>query len=277
MNKIKGEQERFEKVYSSVEELINFTNLLNNEVTTCSKIKIYVEGPTDTKFLEKHLLEDVVINYAEGCSKFEEVMQYFCNDKKIIGIRDRDYMKVDSNYDKGVFYYDYNSLEIMLIMIDECYNSICYEYYNGEKRYLELRNEIFNLLKYVSSIRKYNFDNENKWNLQSISIGELHKKNMDRECILEQIKFNNLTDKQKEEIDRIYNNIKAEDLPFVTRGHDMTKLLTEFFARGKKGVSADVIESSLRVSCHPNLFKITKLYKDLKVYEEKNNFKILRG
>ena len=267
----------YEKVENKESELINSIKLLNNEPNTQQKIKVLVEGDSDVKFLKKFLTECVELIPANGCQNFDKTMSEFSSDKKIIGIRDRDYMKVNSDLEKGVFYYDYNCIEIMLIMIDDCCKSICSEYYSGDQEYMKLRHELFRLLKYVSSVRKYNFDFKLKWNLDSIKIVNLYEKKMSYECILKMIEFNNVTDKDKEKINSICISIKEDDYPYITRGHDMTILFSEISnkTKKKKGISHEQIESALRVSCNQESFKTTQLYKDLVKYQNENKLTIL--
>ena len=135
------------------EDIISEIRLLCGEDYEKVKTFVIVEGDDDLKFI-KNKFNDNTYGFESfsGCDGVEEIVNFFQSDKRIIGIRDKDYTNLISATNK-IFLYDYHSLEIMLAMNNESFESICTEFYCGDNEVFELRNNVFQKLKYISSVR----------------------------------------------------------------------------------------------------------------------------
>ena len=138
------------------EDIISEIRLLRGEDYKKEKTFVIVEGDDDLKFF-KNKFNDNTYGFESfsGCDGVEEIVNYFQSDQRIIGIRDKDYSSLTSGENK-IFLYDYHSLEIMLAMNDESFESICSEFYCGDENVFDLRNKVFQKLKYISCFREIN-------------------------------------------------------------------------------------------------------------------------
>lgn len=272
------------------DSIINDIRLSLSSTPDNDDVFVIVEGEDDIKFLRGYVADNVEIKESfSGCKGIKEILdelniilpkKHF----RFIGIRDRDYEEVQAN--EKIFYYDYNSLEILLISSDEVLTKIFNEYYYGEKEKSEIRDHILEQLKVVSVIRKLSY--EKKWGLRltGLSIDNAYDNNSDtlmREHIINQVnEMNNnffKEDKNLKFVEQDLEKIKSKkDLLMLTRGHDLVHLFKCICNKAKtskqKGINADDIASSMRCSYPSDELKQTDLYKEIKGYENKQNIKI---
>ena len=243
---------------------------------------IIVEGEQDKKLLKSFFHEDVNIEESySGKMGVYKIIRRYQNEKDIVGIIDRDY-EIQEEY-KKIFFYDFNSMEIMIINCDEIFENLCNEYCNkNNKNFKDLRKKSLGDLKYLSVIRKANIENSWELSLQKLSI-----QNCYNESKLNKSKIITEIEKRKEnqnKIDVEYINQKykenwtLEDYLFFTRGHDFLELfrIISSINNIKSKINIKDIESSLRVSYRMEDFMKTSLFSEIKKYENEQNIKFLK-
>ena len=110
------------------EDIISEIRLLCGEDYSKVKTFVIVEGDDDLKFIKNKFNSKAYgFESFSGCDGVEEIVNYFQSDKRVIGIRDKDYSNLISGSNK-IFLYDYHSLEIMLAMNNESFESVCTEF-----------------------------------------------------------------------------------------------------------------------------------------------------
>lgn len=255
------------------EDIISEIRLLRGEDYKKEKTFVIVEGDDDLKFF-KNKFNDNTYGFESfsGCDGVEEIVNYFQSDQRIIGIRDKDYSSLTSGENK-IFLYDYHSLEIMLAMNDESFESICSEFYCGDENVFDLRNKVFQKLKYISCFREIN--SQQGWNFitENISIDRLYRKSI-IDChdkIIEEINKplqNDYNLEKQSIVDNHYHSVL--DLKLITRGHDFSELFKVIC--NTSGIESEIkskqVESALRTSFTKESFKRTNLFKSLSEYEK---------
>uniref|UniRef100_UPI004056AB40 DUF4435 domain-containing protein n=1 Tax=Agathobacter sp. TaxID=2021311 RepID=UPI004056AB40 len=121
------------------------------------KVFVVVEGEDDIKFLKSYLNNETTVLYEsyDGKNGVSEIVKnFFSTDKRVIGIRDRDYLIYEES--PKIFFYDNCCLEMMIVENEEVFNSIYNEFYKGEMQPMELLNKMLTELKILSIIRMYN-------------------------------------------------------------------------------------------------------------------------
>ena len=188
---------------------------------------IVVEGEDDCRFLKGKINEDVdIVESFSGKHGVLEIISEI-NDDRVIGIRDKDCDPVIEH--PRMFYYDYACLEVMMIMNDVTWQSLCYQFYDGELSVNELRLKIFNDLKWLTLFRK--LDNEREWGIRFNGFSYSNAWNENERCFDNELGFIVLkkinSDKQEEQIIQFKADVDGqlayfdnEDLPFFTQGHD---------------------------------------------------------
>lgn len=201
-------------------------------------------------------------NHFLGKKGVKEIIEHFSNDK-VIGICDRDYDYAYQN--NHIFYYDYSTLEIMIIHNDNIFENVTAEYYCGEMYFKELRIHILKQLCWLSTLRKYNFDENRGINFNGLSIAELLSNGIfSQERALEKLNSINKEDVSKhtkllkietENIDNLYN---------ITQGHDFIKAFQKLCQdKNNKTPNVELMESIFRCSFRIEDLMQTQLYKDI--------------
>lgn len=262
------------------EDIISEIRLLCGEDYSKVKTFVIVEGDDDLKFIKNKFNSNTYgFESFSGCAGVEEIVSCFQSDKRVIGIRDKDYSDLISGTNK-IFLYDYHSLEIMLAMNDESFEAVCSEFYCGDEKVFELRNKVFQKLKYISCFRKKN--SCEGWELitDNISIDELYRQSkLDRhEEIAKEINRpskNNYNLEKQSIVDECYRTVT--DLQSITRGHDFAELFKVIC--NSSGIEREIksrdVELVLRSSFTLESFKNTNLFQSLLKYENDNDLKFL--
>ena len=87
---------------------------------------VVLEGIDDYKLLSKFVEEDVILKESFNSKQgVLDIVNKFKNNNKVIGIIDKDYDEVID--EKGLFYYDYSSMEVMMSNSIEAFESLCSE------------------------------------------------------------------------------------------------------------------------------------------------------
>ena len=231
------------------------------------KVFLLVEGSSDILFLKKFLNENVdVLESFSGKQGVREIIEYFLDDNldnKVFGICDRDYDYTYQN--KHIFYYDYSTLEIMIIHNDHVFKNITMEYYHGYKSFEELRIYILKELSWLSAFRKYSFDKNLNINFTGLSIAE----------VLEDGVF--INEKALEKLNRINNKdlsiyneflqVATDDITNlynITQGHDFIKAFQKLCQdKNSKTPNVNTMESIFRCSFRIEDLTQTQLYKEM--------------
>lgn len=241
------------------------------------KVFIVVEGEDDIKFLKSHLNGDTTVLYEsyDGKNGVSEIVKdFFSTDKRVIGIRDRDYLSYEES--PKIFFYDNCCLEMMTIENEEIFNSIYSEFYKGEMKAKELLIKMLIELKFLSIIRMYNERFQWEINLRALSINKVFIQDIygiDNEKVvneLNKINDNIIDDNKLGMINEYGNQIQTvQELLNITQGHDFSS----FFAaicntHTNKGINNKSIEMALRCSYRNKDFKETRLHNSLLTYQE---------
>ena len=262
------------------EDIISEIRLLCGEDYKKVKTFVIVEGDDDLKFIKNKFNSKAYgFESFSGCDGVEEIVNYFQSDKRVIGIRDKDYSNLISGSNK-IFLYDYHSLEIMLAMNNESFESVCTEFYYGDEKVFELRNKVFQKLKYISCFRQKN--SSEGWELitENISIDELYRKSkLDcKEDIIKEINRpskNNYDSEKQSIVEEHYHFVT--DLKLITRGHDFSELFKVICNTSgiEKNIKSKDVELVLRTSFALESFKNTTLFQSLEEYENDNHLNFL--
>ena len=262
------------------EDIISEIRLLCGEDYKKVKTFVIVEGDDDLKFIKNKFNSKAYgFESFSGCDGVEEIVNYFQSDKRVIGIRDKDYSNLISGSNK-IFLYDYHSLEIMLAMNNESFESVCTEFYYGDEKVFELRNKVFKKLKFISCFREKN--SSEGWELitENISIDELYRKSkLDcKEDIIKEINRpskNNYDSEKQSIVEEHYHFVT--DLKLITRGHDFSELFKVICNTSgiEKNIKSKDVELVLRTSFALESFKNTTLFQSLEEYENDNHLNFL--
>lgn len=267
------------------EEIISDIRLSLSHDIMHERTFLVVEGKDDLKFWKKFKSNKVtVFESFSGKNGIKEiVVDIFHNNKRVVGIRDRDYDSISAS--ENVLYYDLCCLEIMMISNDKVVKEILNEYYLGELNLRELIELLLKQLKYISLMRRFSsrenlklkftgislnnaFDKENKKIIYDELLNQINKQNKDY--------FNKNIDKLQEFNDEIREELSSEQLLNITQGHDfLTLFAIHCNLYTNKDINDTNLSSSLRCSYRKDEFAETNLYSKIKKYELDNNLEII--
>lgn len=260
-------------------DMISNIKLQLGENLSKEKVFLVVEGVDDTKFFKSLTKNNIVIceSYS-GKKGIEEILLHFKNNKRILGIRDKDYENRALDY--RIFFYDFCNIEMMLISDNEVFEKICCEYYNGSKEYYKLRNDILENLKLLSELRQINEDEKQMLNFNGINFNSIL--NVD-DTINEEKLYKNLANtNNSKNIDDLKSKIKSsksknyEEMLNTTNGHDFVKLFCIYCKKSNNvNINEKKISELARCAFGKDKFKKTILYNNLKLYQNENNIIIV--
>lgn len=243
---------------------------------------IVVEGEDDCRFFKGKLNEDVdIVESFSGKHGVLEIISEI-NDNRVIGIRDKDCDPVTEH--QRMFYYDYSCLEVMMIMNDMTWQSLCYQFYDGELSIDELRSKIFYDLKWLTLFRKLN--SEREWGIRFDGFSYSNAWN-ENECFFDNelgfIELKNINaDKQEERLFQCKTDVDGhlayfdnDDLPFFTQGHDFINYF-KCICDGRKGIIIKTIGQVLRGAYRLDDFEKSQLYERLTNYSANTGVRLLR-
>lgn len=254
---------------SLVSEII----LLQN-TKQCEKMTfVIVKGIDDVLLMKKFLNDNAyLMTCNDGSTSVECIVNKDFRDKEnVIGIRDKDYSNTPSSH--KVYFYDYNSLEIMIESNKTVFEALYNENYHGNLTAQELFWEVLNRLKIVSIIRKLNYDFQLQINFKPLRFDALVKKTNKEEwndVVYEALRKANSSKMGHELKEKVFNELdkewSAEDFLNNTQGHDFNFMLHALCAPSypKAGLKADVFEKTARTMFSLTSFKSTALYKNLR-------------
>ncbi|MCI2779918.1 DUF4435 domain-containing protein [Clostridium perfringens] len=241
---------------------------------------IIVEGQDDYKFFRKFIKNDVLLKESfNGKKGVISVKKFFKKKSNVIGIVDKDYDKILD--DKGIFYYDFSSMEMMISSNIECFKNICCECYPKEVNIEEFREEILNRLIKISLLRRYNAQHKLEININEIPIHNILLENNDI-CKMKLLRMadyknkgNELWKQNKDTISKYIQEYSKrqytlEELLYITRGHDFVCMLNVYCSKIKgKDWGIDTMQGFLRCSFTLGHLKNTKMWTSLEEYSNK--------
>ena len=263
-----------------------------SDITLCmgadidrKNIYLLVEGEDDIRLLHPYISENVLIYESYDGKKGVEVIvnDRFLDNKRVIGIRDRDYQQEPTS--EKIFFYDYNCKEIMLISNDDIIDNLCFEYDKGPLLSRELRNCILNELKILSVIRKYNETKQWGIILKGLSANQgfnTETEKMDNDVIVRKVNQMNGNFISEQILSDIYDEVSGvwsqEQLYYGTQGHDFCTLFATICNNyRKRGIKPIEVQASARCTFRWSDFVKTKLYLSVKEYSQVHSLKILAG
>ncbi len=246
-----------------------------------NQVFVVVEGEDDIRFWRKRLTKHTELyeSFSGKVGVFSIVDNF--HSEKVIGICDADY---DTRDHEHIFYYDYSSLEMMLIMSNAAFEAICAEYYFGNIQSIQLREKVISDLKRLTASRMLN--HENRWGIifERFSMNNAfgrHTSELSTSILVEALKKNN-----KDILEHIPNfvdlvNSKAdtmniEELINNTQGHDAIRYfqyLCNLYT--SKGCNEAEISHSLRCAYRVEDFRCTGLYQNIYTYQNNLSFSII--
>lgn len=267
------------------EDSIAEIHLLLDSDIEHEKIVMVVEGLDDTKFINSvcfYKEKIITVQSYSGKIGVTEIMENYNDEKRVIAIRDRDYSNCKE--EKGMFYYDYCCLEMMLISSRENFENIYNEYiYPSEMDSETTKEYILEQLKYISLLRKMNEEEELGLELYKIKINNVYDDtiNIEKYKHFLNLRNDNFLKRNVElekRLDTEYSKeLDMKELLNITNGHDFCELLAIIAREHKrKGISKENMQSVLRCSYRKEDFSKTELYKKLREYETLNNIIIMK-
>ena len=252
-----------------------------------NKTFVLVEGIDDIALFEPllNVNECFLFESYGGKEALSEIVSESFADKRVIGIRDRDYE--GQSQCERMFYCDYCNAEMMMISNNTYFSSLMKKIVVSSMNYLQLRDEILESLKMVSFTRKQN--DERKWGVTLNGISSSYLFSLSNPIDLDnlilhinsksEIKIN--TEMMETIIDDACNN--TNNLLLYTNGHDFCAILKCMIVKmcGQKCLLNRLAESDFRkilsLSYNYDYFKLTKLYELLKQYGNKESLRIVRA
>ncbi len=248
---------------------------------------VLLEGEDDVKVFRFLVSGSVTLIKAYGASTTVDKLmpQHFPDEKRVIGIRDRDYQE-KKKFDR-IFYCDYCNCEMMLVSDDETFERVAVNFYRGSLQPLQLRQELLQRLYHLSVIRKCS--DRFRWALR-ISDTDLAKIINPRfktsraqtiEFVNSYNRKNPITPDKAKRLDYFRDTGKTEDYLMITNGHDFVEAFRIYCVESRsdtrrRSLPDKMLSGALRCSYSLSAFKKTKLYSALKAYATENGLNIVR-
>lgn len=245
-----------------------------------------VEGEDDVKLFKFLVTPNVTLIKAYGaCTSIDSIIpKYFAAEKRVIGVRDKDYQT--TKHGEHIFYCDYSCAEMMMISDDETFDKMCTNHYRGNLPYSKLRRAMLSDLYNISIARK--LSTQQRWGLKigdtdlAIIVGT--NKDSGKKATLNYInsynKHNGIVG-ERAHMYYTYPNAKSdEDYFYITNGHDFVEAFCIYCAENnsnsaKRRLNEKTISIGFRLSYSRAAFSKTKLYRDLSEYQTDNNLSIV--
>lgn len=247
------------------------------------KVCVIVEGEDDYRLFSPLLLENVEIFQSySSCTGVDNIVQHhFLGYKRVIGIRDRDYLSEPVN--DQCFFCDYCCAEMMIIAVDQCFDRLFANTFsnNGPMNSDKVRLYCLERLEKLSKLRKMScllgwnikFDGIKPANYYKNDIGAMNSDIVEK---LNLINPNNQIDADRQRIcDDLPKCTSLSEYLQITNGHDFVNLFCKVATVMSGQVAIKTIETALRTTFSIGDFKRTNLYNDLHKYQVDNNIRIV--
>ena len=247
-----------------------------------STVCVVVEGVDDQKLFRPLLSENVQLfqSYASKTGVDEIVTQHFPKNKRVIGIRDKDYLVRPKS--KRSFFCDYCCAEMMIIALDTCFERIYCNFYKDIVFDCNaLRMHCLERLEKLSKLRQLN--EQNHWSVvfNGIKPGNFYKADVSamEMDILGELNNQNPNNVINPARDALCNTLpkctSLSEYLNITNGHDFVHLFC-IVCRNKHGkTSIEAIETTMRGTFSKNEFRQTALYANLLTYQTNKNVRIV--
>lgn len=244
-----------------------------------SFVYIIVEGEDDIKFWKSELNDNVYLYESYDGKNGVEIIagEVFKTNKRVIGIRDRDYSDFETGTNQ-VYTYDNSCMEMMFLEDEVALEKICCEFYQGSMNNQELKEHVLSELCFLGCVRKLNEQKSWELILKGISVSKACDKRTLKLCTeklkTEINKMNNskFDSVKSSEVDsEVITNNSIEDFLLITQGHDFANLfatICNFIKPKSKGISGKNVEECLRCAFTHQSFTKTKLYGMLVNHQE---------
>ena len=263
----------------SAEDTVSEIKLLLTQDS--KKVCILVEGIDDQKLFRPLVSSnsDVLESYASTKGIEEIVHSHFQGNKRVIGIRDRDYLVASDT--EQCFFCDYSCAEMMIVSLDSCFDRVYSNHYHGQMDSHEVRLYCLKHLEKLSKLRKLNYTLGWKVNFKGIKPAKYYCKDIDlmnKSIVsgINEMNANNPIDLIRE---KACNELppceSAHDYLMITNGHDFLNLFCKVATNKQGQESIRGIETTLRGTFGFNEFKNTVLYKSLLEYQKRNGITIV--
>lgn len=248
---------------------------------------VVLEGIDDYKLLSKFVEEDVILKESFNSKQgVLDIVNKFKNNNKVIGIIDKDYDEVID--EKGLFYYDYSSMEVMMSNSIEAFESLCSECYTEKVNVEEFREKIFKGLKAISLLRKYNHIDKLEVSINNITISNILSEDNTvckaklLDLVNSRSESNTKWQESKKDVEKYIDNrmekdYTLEELMYLTRGHDFIYMFSVYCSKlNGKHYKIDAIHGMLRCAYTLKHLKSSKLWTSLKEYSDIENIYFFR-
>ena len=255
------------------------TLILNHDK---NKVCVIVEGKDDQILFRPLFARNVEVfeSYASNTGVDGVVQNYFKGRKRVIGIRDRDYLSVPIN--DQCFFCDYCCAEMMIIAIDSCFDRLyCNFYHTGSMNSEELRLYCLERLEKLSKLRKLSSTLNWKIRFDGIKPSKYYKTSiteMNNEIVkaLNRMNISNVIDSTRESMcDALPKCTSLPEYLSITNGHDFINLFCKVSTNSHSKPSIDSIEANLRGTFSVQDFKSTRLFNDLLTYQREKGIIIV--
>ena len=245
-----------------------------------NNVCVVVEGINDQKLFEPLLADNTtLVQSYSGKKDIINIIKWFPRNKRVIGIRDRDYSKRSES--KRVFFCDYCCAEMMIISLDECFRRTYSNFYERQTlSFKDLRLYCLEHLEQLSKIRKLNELNNWSINFKTIKLKNIFNDDIIKmnNNLIDQIirlKVNHVTKKQLNQCNSYEKCGSLEDYLEITNGHDFIELFKILCEDGGRAPSVDEISANIRGTFGMHEFKQTRLYTTLYNYQSKKNLPLV--
>lgn len=250
------------------------------------KTVILLDGEDDVKVFRFLVSRDVTLIKAYGASTTVDkfMPENFPDEKRVIGIRDRDYQ--EKKKFNRIFYCDHCCCEMMLVSDDETFQRVAVNFYRGKLSPEKLRYELLKKLFYISALRLCS--DRYRWALR-ISDTDLNKivnprltpgKNAAVAFVNAYNPKNKVDGARLKKLDAVRDTGRLEDYLDITNGHDFVEALRIYCAESssqnkRRSVSDKTLAGAIRCAYSLHAFENTRLYAELKLYGEENGLSVV--
>lgn len=247
-----------------------------------STVCVVVEGEDDQKLFRPLLSENVELfqSYASKIGVDNIVKKHFPRNRRVIGIRDKDYLVKPVS--KKSFFCDYCCAEMMIISLDSCFERLYCNFYKKQTFDSNtLRLYCLEHLEKLSKLRQLN--EQNHWNVvfDGIKPGKHYKDDisvMNAELLAE-LNTQNPTNPIDSAREAICNSLPTcstvNEYLSITNGHDFVNLFCIVCLDKHSKTGIETIEATMRGTFGKDDFRQTMLYTNLFTYQKSKNVRIV--